>query len=124
MKETWVIKIGSSLITKSSTGLNIKNIKKFASDPKGGGGLGRPDHRRLRGLSHALGRRGRLSPRLRMGSDEGGREAQPLDHAVRPSLVVGGLAGLRGQHPVHERQRHGRLHRRIGAGTTLITMHD
>ena len=31
MKETWVIKIGSSLITKSSTGLNIKNIKSWAS---------------------------------------------------------------------------------------------
>ena len=30
MKETWVIKIGSSLITKSSTGLNTKNIKSWA----------------------------------------------------------------------------------------------
>ncbi len=31
MKETWVIKIGSSLITKSNTGLNIKNIRSWAS---------------------------------------------------------------------------------------------
>ena len=30
MKETWVIKIGSSLVTKSATGLNIKNIKSWA----------------------------------------------------------------------------------------------
>ena len=30
MKETWVIKIGSSLVTKSSTGLNNKNIKSWA----------------------------------------------------------------------------------------------
>ena len=31
MKETWVIKIGSSLVTRSTTGLNIKNIKSWAS---------------------------------------------------------------------------------------------
>ena len=31
MKETWVIKIGSSLVTKSNTGLNIKNIRSWAS---------------------------------------------------------------------------------------------
>jgi len=30
MKKRWVIKIGSSLVTKSSTGLNIKNIKDWA----------------------------------------------------------------------------------------------
>jgi len=30
MKETWVIKIGSSLVTRSATGLNIKNIKSWA----------------------------------------------------------------------------------------------
>ena len=30
MKETWVIKIGSSLVTKNTTGLNIKNIKSWA----------------------------------------------------------------------------------------------
>ena len=30
MKETWVIKIGSSLVTRSTTGLNIKNIKNWA----------------------------------------------------------------------------------------------
>lgn len=30
MKRIWVIKIGSSLVTKSSTGLNIKNIKNWA----------------------------------------------------------------------------------------------
>jgi glutamate 5-kinase len=31
MKETWVIKIGSSLVTKGSAGLNTKNIKAWAS---------------------------------------------------------------------------------------------
>jgi glutamate 5-kinase len=30
MKETWVIKIGSSLVTRSTTGLNIKSIKNWA----------------------------------------------------------------------------------------------
>ena len=31
MKETWVIKIGSSLVTKSNTGLNTKNIKSWVA---------------------------------------------------------------------------------------------
>ena len=31
MKETWVIKIGSSLVTKGSAGLNTKNIKAWTS---------------------------------------------------------------------------------------------
>ena len=31
MKETWVIKIGSSLVTKSGSGLDVKNIKSWAS---------------------------------------------------------------------------------------------
>jgi glutamate 5-kinase len=31
MKETWVIKIGSSLVTKSTTGLDIKNIRGWAA---------------------------------------------------------------------------------------------
>ena len=31
MKETWVIKIGSSLVTKSTTGLDIKNIRAWAA---------------------------------------------------------------------------------------------
>jgi glutamate 5-kinase len=31
MKETWVVKIGSSLVTKSSTGLDTKNIKSWVS---------------------------------------------------------------------------------------------
>ena len=31
MKETWVIKIGSSLVTKSGSGLNVKNIRSWAA---------------------------------------------------------------------------------------------
>ena len=31
MRETWVIKIGSSLVTKSPTGLDVKNIRSWAS---------------------------------------------------------------------------------------------
>ena len=44
---------------------------------------------------------------------EGGREAQPLDHPLRPALGVGRLAGLRHQLPLRQRHSDRRLHRQV-----------